>query len=167
VLPRTRLEDREFREWLQTNTPEWQLVRDEENPRYKDGPRDRWWTYRYRMPSAEGWPVVWLKSELLALRQEHRRQERLARAQQELEDLRARLLGRRPRLRTRSAVAERVEEIVSTHDVGHYLQVALQEVEEHTFRQTRRGRPGPTTTYVRRTRKRWTVEWSVDEAALA
>jgi transposase len=166
VLPRTRLEDREFREWIQSNTPEWQLVRDEENPRSKDGPRDRWWTYRYRMPSAEGWPVVWLKSELLALRQEHRRQDRLARALQELEDLRARLLGQRPRLRTRAAIAERVEEIVSTHDVGRYLRATLRQVEEHTFRQTRRGRPGPATTYVRRTRRRWTVEWNLDEAAL-
>ena len=167
VLPRTRLEDREFRAWIQSNTPDWHLVRDEENPRSKDGPRDRWWTYRYRMPSAEGWPVVWLKSELLALRREHRRQERLARALQELEDLRARLLGSRPRLRTRAAIAERVVEIVSTHDVGRYLQATQREVEEHTFRQTRRGRPGPATIYVRRTRRRWTVEWSLDEAALA
>lgn len=162
VLPRTRLEDREFREWIQSNTPDWQVVRDEENPRSKDGPRDRWWTYRYRMPSAEGWTVVWLKSELLALRQEHRRQERLARAQQELEDLRAKLLGPRPRLRTRAAIAERVEEIVSSCNAARYLKVTVHQVEEHTFRQTKRGRPGPTTTYTRKTTRRWTIEWSLD-----
>lgn len=167
VLPRTRLEDREFRRWIQSNTPDWQLVRDEENRRNKSGPRDRWWACRYRMPSAEGWPVVWLKSELLALRQEHRRQERLARAQQELEDLQNRLLGPRPRLKTRAAIAERVEEIVKTHDVARYLKTALHQLEEHTFRQARRGRPGPATTYVRRTRRRWTLEWSLDEEALA
>lgn len=167
VLPRTRLEDREFREWLPTNTPEWELVRDEENPRSTDGPRDRWWTVRYRMPSAEGWRVVWLKSELLALLQEHRRQERLARAQQELEYLRAKLLGPRLRLRHRAAIAERVEEIVSTHDVGRYLEATVREVEEHTFRQTRRGRPGPATTYVPRTRRPWAVEWRLDEEVLA
>ena len=167
VLPRTRLEDREFREWIQSNTPDWQLVRDEENPRSKDGPRDRWWTYRYRMPSAEGWPVVWLKSELLALRQEHRRQERLARAQQALEDLRAKLSGPRPRLRNRAAIAERVEEIVSGCDVGRYLKATPRQLEEHTFRQTQRGRPGPTTTYVRQTRRGWTVDWSLDEGAVA
>jgi len=166
VLPRTRLEDREFREWIQSNTPDWQLVRDEENPRSTGGPRDRWWTYRYRMPSAEGWPVVWLTSELLALAQERRRQERLARAQQALEDLQARLLGPRPRLRTRAAIAGRVEEIVSSHDVGRYLKTTLRQVEEHRFRQTQRGRPGPQTTYVRRTRRKWTVEWSLDEGAL-
>jgi len=163
VLPRTRLEDREFREWIQTNIPDWVSVRDETNPRSKKGPRDRWWTYRYRMPSAEGWPVVWLKSELLALNQERRRQERLARAQQELEDLRSKLLGPRPRRRSRAAICERVDEIVSSCEVGRYLKTEVRQVEEHTFRQTKRGRPGPSTTFVRKTTRRWTVDWSIDQ----
>lgn len=163
VLPRTRLEDREFRQWIQTNTPDWVLARDDAHPRSTEGPRDRWWTCRYRMPSAEGWPVVWLKSDLLALTQERRRQERLARAQQELEDLRCKLLGPRPRRRSRAAISERVDEIVTTCEVGRYLKTAVQQVEEHTFRQTKRGRPGANTTYVRKTTRRWTIDWSVDQ----
>lgn len=163
VLPRTRLEDREFREWIQTNTPDWVLVRDEVNPRCKEGPRDRWWTCRYRMPSAEGWPVVWLRSELLALNQERRRQERLARANQELDDLKSKLLGPRPRLRSRAAISERVEEILRTREVGRYLETQVRQVEEHTFRQTKRGRPGANTTYVRKTTRRWTIDWSIDQ----
>lgn len=166
VLPRTRLEDREFRQWIQTNTPDWVLVRDEANPRYKEGPRDRWWTSRYRMPSAEGWPVVWLKSDLLALNQQRRRQERLARAQQELDDLRSKLLGRRPRLRSRAAISERVDEIVGTREVGRYLKTEVHQIEEHSFRQTKRGRPGPSTTYARTTTRRWTIDWSVDEKTI-
>jgi hypothetical protein len=46
VLPRTRLEDQEFRQWIQTNTPAWELIWDRPNPRYRDGPRDR--THRHR-----------------------------------------------------------------------------------------------------------------------
>jgi len=118
------------------------------------------------MPSAEGWNVVWLKSTLLALHQQRRRQERLARAQQDLEDLRSKLLGPRPRLRTRSAIAERVERIVSTCKVGRYLKTRIFQTEEHSFRQTRRGRPGPNTTYVRTTRKRWTIEWTINQDAI-
>ena len=166
VLPRSRLEDREFRQWIQTSSPEWTLVRDAPNPRRKGGPRDRWWTYRYRMPSKEGWTVVWLKSSLLALHQEQRRQEHLTRAQQDLEDLRAKLLGPRPRLRTRAAIAERVEDIIRTSKVARYLKVKISQLEQHTFRQTKRGRPGPRTTYVRTTRKRWTIEWSIDQATV-
>jgi len=163
VLPRTRLEDREFRQWIQTNSPEWVPVRDEANPRRQEGPRDRWWTYRYRMLSAEGWPVVWLKSDLLALNQERRRQERLARALQELEDLRSKLLGPRPRLRSRAAIADCVERIVGRCEVSRYLKTEVRQFEEHAFRQTKRGRPGPSTTYVRKTTRRWTVNWSVDQ----
>jgi transposase len=166
VLPRARLEDREFRDWIQTNTPEWTLARDAANPRLKGGPRDRWWTYRYRMPSAEGWNVVWLKSALLALNQQRRRQERLARAQQDLEDLRSKLLGPRPRLRNRAAIAERVKEIISTCKVGRYLKTKIFQIEEHSFRQTKCGRPGPNTTYVRMTRKRWTIDWTIDQDAV-
>ena len=41
VLPRTRLEDQEFRKWIQTHTPDWECVRDRPDPRHTDGPRDR------------------------------------------------------------------------------------------------------------------------------
>src|SRR6516165_2819045 len=46
VLPRTRLEDQEFRQWVQTHIPAWELVWDRPNPRDRDGPRDRWSVYR-------------------------------------------------------------------------------------------------------------------------
>jgi len=60
VLPRTRLEDEEFREWIQTHTPDWHLVRDEPNPRRKAGPRDRWWTVRGRVgPSSGSGALCW------------------------------------------------------------------------------------------------------------
>ncbi len=54
VLPRTRLEDQEFRKWIQTHTPDWECVWDRSNPRYRDGPRDRWYVYRA--------PLLWRKS---------------------------------------------------------------------------------------------------------
>jgi len=166
VLPKSRLEDHEFREWIQTHTPEWNLVRDLPNPRIHGGPRDRWWTYRYRMPSAEGWNVVWIKSTLLALNQQKRRQERLTRAQQDLEDLRSRLLGSRPRIRTHAAIAERINEILKTRNVSRYIKTTIYQIEEHSFRQTTKGRPGPKTTYIRKTRKRWTIDWNLDQEAI-
>jgi len=56
VMPRNRREDAEFREWIQTNTPEWVLVWDRDNPRRSDGPRDCWYVYRAPLLSAGG---VW------------------------------------------------------------------------------------------------------------
>jgi hypothetical protein len=77
VMPRSRQEDTEFREWIQTHEPAWESVWDRPNPRRRGGPRDRWWVFRYPLLSREGWPVIWVYSALLALRQEHRRRERL------------------------------------------------------------------------------------------
>src|SRR5262249_5725419 len=60
VLPRNRLEDKQFRKWIQTNTPDWTLVWDRPQPRYADGPRDRWFVFSAPLPSSEGWSVVWV-----------------------------------------------------------------------------------------------------------
>ena len=36
VMPRNRLEDAEFREWIQTHKPDWAPVRDRPNPRRRE-----------------------------------------------------------------------------------------------------------------------------------
>jgi transposase len=167
VMPRSRKEDSEFREWLQTHPPAWEPVRDLPHPRRRGGPRDRWAVFRHPLPSREGWPVVWVYSTLLALHQESARRERLARALQELQDLNAKLLGPRPRRRSRQELRERIEEIRHRGRVRRYLVVEVAPHEEHYFRQAARGRPGPKTRYVRKTRKLWRLHWHVDEKAIA
>ena len=37
---------------------------------------------------------------------------------------------------------------------------------EHTFKQTQRGRPGPDTEYRRVTKRRYDIEWAIDQAAI-
>jgi len=166
VMPRTRLEDAEFREWIQTHEPAWALVRDRPNPRRRGGPRDRWWVFRAPLPSREVWPVVWIYSALLALRQESRRRERIATAEEALSALNAKLHGPRPRRRKRAEVAQRVEELLAKCRAQRYFMVELYQGEEHHYRQATRGRPGPNTRYVRKTRKFWQVCFSLDEAAI-
>jgi transposase len=39
--------------------------------------------------------------------------------------------------------------------------------EEHTFKQTKRGRPGPDTAYKKITKRRYDIEWVADEEAIA
>jgi len=50
-------------------------------------------------------------------------------------------------------------------DLGLQCLLALRQ--EHRFRQARRGRPGPNTRYVRKTRKFWRLRWHIDEETLA
>jgi transposase len=166
VLPRSRLEDAEFRKWLQTHTPAWELVWDRPNPRTRNGPRDRWSLYRAPLPSAEGWPVVWVFSSLLKLRQESRRRRNIAAATEALDALRARLLGARARLRGAAQIDLEVAQILEHYHVARYLKVQRLVREEHAFKQTRRGRPGPDTAYRKLTRRRYDLECALDQAAV-
>ncbi len=167
VLPRSRGEDQEFREWIQSHEPEWELVRDRPNPRRRHALRDRWWVYRSPLPSREGWPVIWVYGALLALRQERTRREQLARAVEQLEALNAKLTGPRPRRRSKAELAVQVDEILRTCRVTRYLIVEILTDKAHRFRQARPGRPGPDTRYVRKTRKFYRLTWHIDEEAIA
>jgi transposase len=166
VLPRSRLEDREFREWIQTHEPEWEKVLDRRNPRRKYGPRDRWFVFRH-LPSQEGWPVTWVFSPLLKLRQQQSRRERIARAEQKLDALARHLTGPRPRRRPRHEIQAQVAGILRQCRVRRYVKVTVEQESHHTYRQERPGRPGPDTRYVRKTKTRWRITWSVDEEAIA
>jgi transposase len=167
VLPRSRLEDAEFRRWIQTHEPAWEKVWDRPNPRRKGGPRDRWYVCRAPLPSREVWPVVWVWSPLLALRQEQTRRERLAAALEDLADLRRRLQSPKARLRQAGQVDRAIEAILARHAVTRYLTVQRTVREAHRFRQVRRGRPGPATPYRKITRRHPDLEWHLNEAALA
>lgn len=167
VMPRSRLEDGEFRQWTQTNTPTWELVWDRPNARCRDGPRDRWYVYRAPLPSAEAWPVVWVWSTLLTLRQGARRRRNIATAIEALTALRERLAGTRARLRGAAQIDLEVAQILEHSHVGRYLKVRRIVCETHRFRQTRRGRPGKDTAYRKLTRRRYDIEWEIDEAAIA
>jgi len=167
VLPRTRLEDQEFRKWIQTHTPDWELVWDRANPRRDDGPRDRWYVYRAPLLSAEVWPIVWVWSTVLTLHQEARRRRNIATAIEELEQLRERLAGARTRLRGAADIDQQVKAIVDKHHVSRYLRVSRVVRQEHQYKQTRRGRPGPDTAYHKVTKRRFDVEWITDEEAIA
>jgi transposase len=167
VIPRNRREDPLFREWIQTHEPEWENVWDRCNPRKKWGPRDRWYVFKDRLPSLEGWPVIWVYSTLLRQKQAHSRKDRIARAEQELGDLASHHLGPRPRRRARHEVKKQIDEIIDRLHVKRYVKVKLKHISLHSYKQDRPGRPGPDTKYSRKTKKRWQITWSLDEETVA
>ena len=150
----------------QTHTPEWSLVWDRPNPRYSDGPRDCWYVHRAPLPSMEAWSIVWVWSTLLTLRQHARRLRNIAAAVEEFEHLRQRLASSKARLRGAPEIDLQIKLIVNKHHVGRYLKVRRVVREEHVFKQTRRGRPGPDTAYRKITKRRFDVHWDTDEDAI-
>jgi len=160
VLPRTRLEDQEFRQWIQTHAPDWECVWDRPNPRHSDGPRDRWYVYRAPLLSAEVWPIVWVWSTLLTLHQEARRRRDIAAATEELTALRERLAGAKTRLRGAGDIDFQIKTLLDKHHVNRYLKVSRIVREDHFYKQTRRGRPGPDTAYRKITKRRFDIQWT-------
>lgn len=166
VLPRSRREDAQFRQWVQGNDPPWEKVWDRPNPRRKYGLRDVWMVYRHPVPSQENWPVTWVFSSLLRQSQRQSRQERLERGKQELELLKAQLEGPRPRLRSEFAVEEEIREIVTRLHVRDYLRAWVYEREVTKFRQERPGRPTPDTLYRRESQKRLGISYEIHQEAI-
>jgi transposase len=168
VLPRSRREDAQFRRWIQRHPIDWELVIDRAHPRRRRAPRDRWWVTRAPLPSLEGYPVIWVKSALLALAQHTSRHERIAAASEELEALdRVLLTGRGRRPKTPAAIQDRVAAILARLHVRAYLTVAIRAEPAHRFRQTRRGRPSADTRYRRETRYRFRLERQLNAEAIA
>jgi len=167
VMPRNRLEDSRFRQAIQMRTPEWTLVWDRPNPRYADGPRDCWYVHRASLPSMEGWSIVWVWSTILTLRQHARRVRNLAAAEEQLQQLRQRLASAKSRLRGAADIDTQVKLILDKYHVARYLKVRRLVREEHVFKQAHRGRPGPDTAYRKITKRRFDLQWSTDEDAVA
>jgi transposase len=167
VMPRSRSEDRTFRKWLQNNEPDWELVWDRRNPRRRYGPRDRWWVCKDPLPSAEVWPIIWVRSSLLERHQEQSRRDRLARAKEDLIELKRRLAAPRSRIRKAAEIDERVTLLLRRHKVTRYIKVQRLTREVHRYKQRGPGRPGAATNYKRLTRRHFDLEWMVDDAAIA
>ena len=60
-----------------------------------------------------------------------------------------------------------VAEILADAEANPWLLVQIEEQEEETFRQATRGRPGEQTKYLRQTRSRYTLTWTLNLEALS
>jgi transposase len=114
----------------------------------------------------EVWPITWVWSALLTLRHRARRQRNISAALEQLQAMHQGLIKARARLRGAKDIDKRVAQILAQHSVGRYLTVKRIVREEHSFKQTRRGRPGAHTAYRRITRKRFDIEFGVEQAAV-
>jgi hypothetical protein len=161
------MEDAEFRKQIQTTTPAWECVWDRPNPREPEGPRDRWSVYRSPLPSCEAWSIVWVWSSLLTLRQDALRRKHLAVAIEKLTHLRQRLAGAKARLRGAAQIDHQVAVILESGHVGRYIKVRRTIREIDRFKQSTRGRPGARTVYHKVTKRRYDIEWTVDEHTVA
>jgi len=168
VLPRTRGEDKDFRQSLREGKICWRTIyekTDEEDDQKKIV--DCFSTTTQPTSSAEGYRLLWYHSTRKAELDTLARANRIQRATRELDDLRQRLNSPRTRYRQRSKVTDAVEEILKSREVKDWITVTIEERTEEHYRQQRRGRPTKDTLYVKRISTRFDLSYQIDHARIA
>ncbi len=166
VLPASRKEDRQFRDWIVDHEPDW--VEAPRRPaRRHDTPDDIWKTCEAPWPSAGGYRIVWVRSSAKTTRDAETRRERIGRGIAALDDLNQRLTSPKRRIKTAVAVEAAAETALAKAGAARWIRFDVSEEQQETFRQEKRGRPGNNTRYRKTVRARHRVHWTVDEAQVA
>ena len=116
---------------------------------------------------SEGYRLLWYHSTRKAEQDAAGRARSIQRATAALSELRGRLQGPRTRFRQRAPVEQAVAAVLTAAEATSWLRVEIEEHEEATFRQARRGRPSETTPYRKETRLRFTLRWELNLEALS
>lgn len=111
--------------------------------------------------------MIWVFSPLLRLRQQASRHERIAKAEQKLDALAKHHSGPRPKRKDHHEIRTSIDKILDGLNVKPYFKVSVDRIYKHTYRQERPGRPGPDTRFIRKTKTRWQITWTIDEAKIA
>jgi transposase len=167
VLPRGRSEDVAFRQRLRT------------------APSVLKWTLLYALADdhghvvdelfvcgddhvhSEGYRLLWYRSTRKAEQDQSRRARSIQKATEALSDLRGRLQGPRTRFRERPKVEQALAAVLAEAEASSWLRVEIEEQEEETFRQATRGRPSEQTKYLKETRSRFTLTWTLNLEAIS
>lgn len=150
VLPRTRKEDKLFKDWLQEHAPPWVEVARKPHPRLKNGPPDIFRACDSPIPDGDGYRLLWFESSLKMERDAQARRHAIQSASLGLEQLQVKLQGPRSRLRMRAAVAAAADEILNKDSARRWIDYEITSTEEPKFRQEKRGRPGKKTRWRRK-----------------
>lgn len=164
VLPRSRNEDRDFREWITTNAADWVLAR--ENGSLPDGTLDAYLTCEAPWPSAEGHRIVWVLSTSKRLRDAESRRARIKTATGRLDELATKLQGPKARIRTKTGADQAARAILTDTRTEAYIQITLEEITDPSYKQERRGRPGANTRYRRSDHTRIKLTWTINDTQI-
>ncbi len=165
VLPRTRSEDGQFRQRVRHGEVTWTALHEKHNEEGKLV--DRYSACPEAQQTADGYRLVWYHSTRKAELDQLARSRRLERTLRGLHDLQGRLSSPRTRYRDRGKVAKAVEKILDECQTESWILPRIEEEQEETFRQARRGRPSADTPFRREVRTRFSLAWDIDYARMA
>jgi transposase len=165
VLPRTRREDANFRERVRNGQVVWEPLWNKTDERGQVVDRYAIASRPEGLP--EGHRLWWFSSTHKAELDLATRGRRLRQAEQQLRELQQRLRAPKSRLRDEGKVHEMVTEILRQHDAKDCFRFRVEKRVQETYRQSRRGRPGKDTVYVKQESVRIDLDYAVDEEQVA
>lgn len=164
VLPRTRTEDKRFRQKLRQEGIRWKQIWSVANKRREDAPPDVFYSCAGPHHTSDGFRIIWVRSSAKADHDEAIRSRRLEEARAELLLLSPRL--NRRQLRSASQIRQAVRDILRRSEMEPFLRVELHRQMREEVRRLKRGRPKASDP-VRVVRKPvWSLRVKVDDAAL-
>jgi transposase len=165
LIPRTRSEDRSFRESLSRGQVRWRPISEK---RDEDGEiHDQFSVSEEPALSAEGYRLVWYHSTRKAENDAAVRARQVDRALRELAELQQKLGSPRSRYQDRAKVAAAVEVILESRGACGWITTTIEERAEEKYHQEGRGRPSEKTRYIREVITRFDLKCEIDHAALA
>ena len=156
VLPRTRAEDGEFRRFIAENTPHWEEVMRRPGRR-KDDPEEVFYATPAPSPSVEGYRIVWIRSSEKEISDALDRRHRIEQARVAIGELDKRLSGPRCRLKDEKSIEAAAGVAIDEARASRWVSALITKTTIVSHRQQKRGRPGPSTVYVRVEESRYAV----------
>ncbi len=155
VLPRTRREDKQFRDRLLdvTQPIAWTDLYQEVDSAGQVVDHVRVVDESFR--TSDGFRLLWFSSLRKSRQDAATRLRQLDQLKLALSDLQQRMQSPKTRLRTRPKVDEALEGVLAASPVREFVRVAIQEQLEERYTQATRGRPTQNTQYVRHVEVRY------------
>lgn len=166
VLPRTRAEDKRFRNSLRQGAPvRWRKLLEIENHRRNSDPPEVYYsTADGPGETSEGYSIVWIRSSQKTELDALARETWLEKAETELFDLNTRF--NRGTLRRRPAIQKKLKGILAKHNCQRFLDVRIASQTHIETKRLRRGRPRKDDPVKRVRRRVYHLEVSRNKEAL-
>lgn len=160
VLPQTRSENKQFRDWLTHKKPQWQEAMRMRNFRRTCAPTNVYWVFESPIPSAEGYRIIWVKSSQKQKIDALKRTTALEKTANYFTDLSCRRFTNRDKLK------HTIDKILKDRGSKAYFTYTIEEHTHEIVRQARKGRPSPGTKYIRKEKVYYSFTWDYNHEAI-
>jgi transposase len=165
LIPRTRNEDRSFRESLSQGRVRWRPIHERRDERGEI--IDQYSVSEEPTLSVEGYRLVWYHSTAKAENDAATRARQVDRALRDLAELQEKLGSPKSRYRDRAKVVAAVEAVLESRGAGGWITTTIQERSEEKYHQEGRGRPSEKTRYLKEVISRFDLKCEIDHVSLA